>query len=75
MSRPEKSPPPAGERIHLPGPSLQPVLIAVSLTMVLMGLVGLWFLTGIGTVILLAVIIRWVVEATREYRDLPAHHD
>ena len=75
MSRPEKSPPPVGDRIHLPGPSVQPVLLALALTLVLMGLVGLWFLTGIGVVLLLFVIIRWIVAATREYRDLPAHHD
>ncbi len=75
MSRPEKSPPPVGDRIHLPGPSVQPVLIALALSLVLMGLVGLWFLTGIGVVLLLFVIIRWIVAATREYRDLPAHHD
>ena len=75
MSRPEQSPPPVGERIHLPGPSVQPVLIALALTMVLMGLVGLWFLTGLGTVLLLAVMIRWIIDSTREYRDLPARHD
>ena len=75
MSRPEKSPPPVGDRIHLPGPSVQPVLIALALSLVLMGLVGLWFLTGIGVVLLLFVIIRWIIAATREYRDLPAHHD
>lgn len=75
MSRPEKSPPPVGDRIHLPGPSVQPVLIALALSLVLMGLVGLWFLTGIGVVLLLFVLIRWIVAATREYRDLPAHHD
>lgn len=75
MSRPEQAPPPAGDRIHLPGPSVQPVLIALALTMVLMGLVGLWFLTGIGTVLLLYVLVRWIVDAVREYRDLPAHHD
>ena len=75
MSRPEKSPPPAGERIHLPGPSIQPVLIALALTMVLLGLLGLWFLTVLGVILLLFVMVRWIVSATREYRDLPARHD
>ena len=75
MSRPEKSPPPVGDRIHLPGPSVQPVLIALGLALALMGLIGLWFLSIIGIVLLLFVVIRWIVEATREYRDLPAGHD
>lgn len=75
MSRPEQSPPPVGERIHLPGPSVQPVLVALALTLVLMGLLGIWLLTGLGVVLLLFIIIRWIVAARREYRDLPAQHD
>lgn len=75
MSRPEQSPPPAGEKIHLPGPSVQPVLIALALTLVLLGLLGLWFLTILGAILLVYLTIRWIVEATREYRDLPARHD
>lgn len=75
MSRPEQTPPPVGDRIHLPGPSVQPVLIALGLSFALMGLIGLWFLSAIGIVLLLFVVIRWIVEATREYRDLPARHD
>jgi hypothetical protein len=75
VSRPEKSPPPVGDRIHLPGPSVQPVLIALGLALTLMGLIGLWFLSIIGVALLLFVVIRWIVEATREYRDLPAGHD
>lgn len=75
MSRPEQSPPPVGERIHLPGPSVQPVLVALALTLMLMGLVGLWFLTVIGAVLMVFVVVRWIIAARREYRDLPARHD
>ena len=75
MSRPEKTPPPVGDRIHLPGPSVQPALIALGLAFALMGLIGLWFLSVIGVVLLLAVVISWIAGAVREYRDLPAHHD
>ncbi len=75
MSRPEQSPPPVGERIHLPGPSVQPVLVALALTLMLMGLVGLWFLTAIGSVLMVFVVVRWIIAARREYLDLPARHD
>ena len=38
MSEPERgSVPPAGEEIHLPGPSLQPLLLTVGVTMLLIG--------------------------------------
>lgn len=75
MSRPEQSPPPAGERIHLPGPSVQPVLLALGLMMTLLGLLGLWFLTVLGVLLLLFVTIGWIRSASREYQDLPAHRD
>ncbi|MFM8562107.1 MAG: hypothetical protein ACKOB9_08425 [Solirubrobacterales bacterium] len=75
MSRPEKTPPPVGDRIHLPGPSVQPALIALGLALALMGLIGLWFLSVIGVVLLVVVVISWIAGAAREYRDLPARHD
>jgi hypothetical protein len=38
MSKPERSNvPPVGEEIHLPGPSLQPLLLTVGVTMLLIG--------------------------------------
>ena len=37
MSALEPDTPPAGEHIHLPGPSLQPILLAFGITLALVG--------------------------------------
>ena len=42
MSEQEHSAEPAGEKIRLPGGSLQPVLIAVGLSLLLIGVLGMW---------------------------------
>ena len=38
MSELDPEPPPAGEEIHLPGPSVLPALTAVGITLTLIGL-------------------------------------
>ena len=66
---------PAGEEIHLPGPSLQPLLLAVGITMTLLGAtMGLFFLIS-GLVLTLWTIIRWVADTRRDISALPADHD
>ncbi|MBW3654167.1 MAG: hypothetical protein KY433_11425 [Actinobacteria bacterium] len=71
MSALEPEPPPAGEEIHLPGPSLQPVLLALGITLALVGVtLGRFFLVS-GLILSVWVIIRWVGDTRREMRALP----
>jgi hypothetical protein len=74
MSEQEQSAEPAGEKIRLPGGSLQPVLIAVGLSLLLIGVVGLWYLSVIGLLILAAAIYGWIRDAVREHGELPSGH-
>ena len=74
MSEQEQSAEPAGEKIRLPGGSLQPVLIAVGLSLLLIGVVGLWYLSVIGLLILAASIYGWIRDAVREHGELPSGH-
>jgi hypothetical protein len=66
--------PPAGEEIHLPGGSIQPVLLTVGLTALLVGVTVSIVLVVAGAVLSLAVIARWIADARREYEHLPAEH-
>jgi pilus assembly protein TadC len=71
MSEIETAPPPAGEHIHLPGPSLQPILLAFGITLALVGVtLGLFVLVS-GLVLMLWVIIRWIADTRREMAELP----
>ena len=71
MSALEPDTPPAGEEIHLPGASLQPVLLAFGITIALVGVTLGNFLLISGLVLTVAVIIRWISDTRREMRALP----
>ena len=75
MSEPERgSAPPAGEEIHLPGPSLQPLLLTVGVTMLLIGVTTTLILVIAGGILSLATLIVWIRDARREFQHLPSEH-
>jgi hypothetical protein len=75
MSEPERgSAPPVGEEIHLPGPSLQPLLLTVGITMTLIGVTTALFLVIAGGVLTLATLLVWIRDARREFDHLPSEH-
>jgi hypothetical protein len=63
-----------GELVHLPGPSLIPVMTAFGITVAVVGVVLNWVLVGIGVVITLIAIIRWIRETRGEISELPLEH-
>ena len=71
MSALEPDPPPPGEHIHLPGPSLQPILLAFGITLTLVGVTLGMFLLVSGLVLTLWVIVRWIADTRREMSELP----
>ena len=71
MSTLEPDTPPAGEHIHLPGPSLQPILLAFGITLALVGITLGPVLLVSGLVLTVWVIIRWIADTHREMAALP----
>ena len=67
----EPNTPPAGEEIHLPGASLQPVLLAFGIMIALVGVTLGIFLLISGLVLSVAVIVRWIADTRRDIRALP----
>jgi O-antigen/teichoic acid export membrane protein len=66
--------PPAGEEIHLPGPSIQPFLVAVGVAMFIVGLTWKTWLLISGAVLVLVVVAFWIRDARRELNSLPVDH-
>jgi hypothetical protein len=66
--------PPVGEEIHLPGSSVLPVLLAVGLTLALVGVTLSPILVVAGGLLSIGVIVRWVGDTRREIDDLPLDH-
>ncbi|HWC27741.1 MAG TPA: hypothetical protein VG474_14220 [Solirubrobacteraceae bacterium] len=71
MSPLEPNTPPVGEEIHLPGPSLQPVLVAFGVTITLVGVTLSLYLVAAGLILTFAVVVRWIGDTRREMAELP----
>jgi len=63
--------PPAGEEIHLPGPSMLPILTAVGITLTLVGVTTFIELTVVGVIMTIVCIWRWIGDTRREIEELP----
>ncbi len=66
--------PPPGEEIHLPGGSIQPVLLTVGITVALVGVTTTIFLVIAGAILTVAVIIAWIRDTRRDIDELPLEH-
>jgi uncharacterized membrane-anchored protein len=70
----EPDPPPAGEEIHLPGGSIQPLLLAASITVALIGVTTTIWLVIPGVIVAVATVIRWIKDTRRDIDELPLEH-
>ena len=66
--------PPAGEELHLPGPSLLPFLAAIAITLIVVGTTISTILSLVGVVALVIVVIRWGADTRRDVGELPESH-
>ena len=75
MTEPENNEtPPAGEEIHLPGPSLLPLLVAVGLTCMIVGLTIGWWMSILGLILFVTTTAIWIRDTRRDMEDLPEDH-
>jgi hypothetical protein len=74
MAATEIDAPPVGEEIHMPEPSLLPILNAVGLTLAIVGITLSLIVTIAGLVLFLVTLVRWIRAATHEISELPAEH-
>jgi hypothetical protein len=66
--------PPAGEPIHLPGPSILPFLCAISITLVVIGTTINIIISIVGLIMFVVVVLKWVGETRRDIAELPEEH-
>jgi hypothetical protein len=66
--------------IHMPPPSLSPVIIAIGVTFISFGILWSLILIGIGIVLLLVGLATWLIDDARAYTQASdeghggAHH-
>lgn len=71
MSPLDEEPPPTGEEIHLPGPSILPALTAVGLALTVVGVTTYIEMTVAGIILTTVCILLWVRDTRREVDELP----
>ncbi|UGS37649.1 hypothetical protein [Capillimicrobium parvum] len=75
MSQLDPKVPPAGEEIHLPGPTIKPLLLTVGITAALIGVTTFWILWVLGGLLTIAVIVTWIMDTRRDMAELPLDHE
>jgi hypothetical protein len=66
--------PPAGEEIHMPAPSILPLINAAGLALAIVSLTLTWYLVAAGLIIFGWSTIVWIGKVRREIADLPLDH-
>jgi type IV secretory pathway TrbD component len=66
--------PPAGEAVHLPGPTYLPVITAVGIAIAVIGVVQSWILVALGVIVTLVAVWRWIRDTRSDMAELPLEH-
>ena len=66
--------PPVGEEIHLPGPSLIPLMSAIGITLTIVGTTLSLVISAIGLIIFLVTTVMWIRDTRRDIAELPEDH-
>jgi uncharacterized protein (DUF58 family) len=66
--------PPVGEEVHLPGPSILPLLSAISITLIVVGTTTYLVFIVIGLILFIVTTIRWILDTRRDVGELPEEH-
>jgi len=66
--------PPVGEEIHLPGPSLLPLLSAISITAMVIGTTISWYVSIVGLILFVVTTVQWIRGTSRDMDELPEEH-
>jgi hypothetical protein len=66
--------PPAGEEIHLPGPSIIPFACAVGITLTVVGTTIDWIWSVLGLIVFLVTTTIWIRDTRRDVDSLPEEH-
>jgi hypothetical protein len=66
--------PPVGEQIHMPAPSILPILNAAGLAVAIVGITISIVMIVVGLALFALTAIAWIRSARREFTELPLDH-
>ena len=65
---------PVGEEIHMPAPSILPLLNAAALSLTIVSVTLSWVLVIVFGILFLLTTIRWIADTRRDIAELPLDH-
>ena len=76
MSAPDdyRAAPPVGEEVHMPAPSVLPLINAAALAIAIVSLTISWWLVGAGLIVFIVTSVRWIRDVRRDIAELPLDH-
>ena len=74
MSDAERDTPPVGEEIHLPGPTILPLLCALGIVAIVIGTTLGWWLSIVGLILFVVTVTIWIRDTRRDIDELPEEH-
>ncbi len=66
--------PPAGEEVHLPGPTAIPLVCAIAITAIVLGTTIDWIWSVVGLIVLVITVAIWIRDTRRDVEALPEEH-
>ncbi len=66
--------PPAGEEIHMPAPSLIPIINAAALAIAIVSITLTWYFVALGGLVFLVTAAKWIADVRRDIAELPLEH-
>jgi Flp pilus assembly protein TadB len=66
--------PPVGEEVHMPAPSILPLINAAALALAIVAITLSWWIVGAAMIVFVATTIRWVRDVRRDIAELPLEH-
>ena len=66
--------PPVGEQIHMPAPSILPIVNAAGLAIAIVGITISIVMVVVGLLVFVITAIAWIRDARREFGELPLDH-
>ena len=76
QAEPQEGLPPLGEEIHVPGPSLLPLITAIGITLGVVGITTIMEISILGWIITAVCVYRWIKTTNEDIDELPVeeHH-
>jgi Cytochrome c oxidase subunit IV len=65
---------PVGEEVHMPAPSVLPLINAAALALAIVAITISWWVVGFALVVFLGTTIRWIADVRRDIAELPLDH-